>query len=250
MFCYIGKVTFVGDSRSGKTSLIKRYQDNEFNSDPTTTIGVDFTIKEVPPTKTNPNHHKLQIWDTAGQERFTNIITHYFRNSYTIVIVFDLTNRDSFNHIKSWIKTVRAEYEPEHYIVVGNKSDLIKQRKISELEVHEYLAEVSIEYTYIETSAKTNQNVDKIFNTIISKLDETTKQEPSKQKSSKLKNPLSLRKIHFQNGSKQPKSAFTILPTLPTLPTLSYISPFSSREPSLIIAGTSPTRRGNCCTIS
>ncbi len=76
---YISKVIFIGDSRSGKTSIISRYQDNEFYKDPRTTIGVDFTIKEIdaaPPSQ--PSNIKMQIWDTAGQERFESVIKLYF----------------------------------------------------------------------------------------------------------------------------------------------------------------------------
>ena len=188
---YISKVTFIGDSRSGKTSIINRYQDNKFSKDPQSTIGVDFTIKEInadPPRQ--PNNIKMQIWDTAGQERFESVIKLYFRNSYAIVIVFDLTNDDSFKHITDWIHTVRHEYDPELYLVVGNKSDLTPI--ITKTQVHEVLSKVlpKFNYEYLETSAKNNTNITELFKLVIEHINKSTETDPPI-----LKNELSLKKV-------------------------------------------------------
>ncbi len=230
MFCYIAKVTVIGDSRSGKTSIIKRYQDNEFSNDPKTTIGVDFTIKEVDGTPTCPSKLKLQIWDTAGQERFTSVVKLYFRSSYTIVIVFDLTNKDSFDNITKWIKTVRREYEPELFLVIGNKSDLAPV--ITQEFIHDTLSAITpeFEYQYLETSAKKNHNIDKIFTTIIDHLRNTLTTTPPS-----LKNPTSLRQVKLI--SDENSSAFTTV-TETTIRTLSSLTPSLPKIPS----------RSNCCS--
>lgn len=189
---YISKVTFIGNSRSGKTSIIKRYQENKFDYEPNSTIGVDFTIKEIdskPPSQ--PSNIKMQIWDTAGQERFAPVIKLYFKTSYAIVVVFDLTNRPSFEHITNWIRSVRQEYEPEFYVVVGNKSDL-KERIIKEQEVHTILENIrpKFEYKYIETSAKNNTNINALFQLIIDNINSKTQTDPPN-----IKNELSLKKV-------------------------------------------------------
>lgn len=192
---YVSKVTFVGDSRSGKTSIIKRYQENLFSRDTQTTIGVDFTIKEIdasPPEQ--PSSLKMQIWDTAGQEKFSPIIRLYFKSSYAVVIVFDLTNPYSFEHIINWIRSVREEYEPEMYIVVGNKSDLKLKRAVSKQYVHSTLATIkpTFEYKYIETSAKKDYNISQLFDLIIRDINEKTKTTPPS-----IKNELSLKKVNL-----------------------------------------------------
>jgi small GTP-binding protein len=190
---YVSKVTFIGDSKSGKTSIIKRYQENQFSRDTQTTIGVDFTIKEIdasPPEQ--PSNLKMQIWDTAGQEKFAPIIRLYFRNSYAMVIVFDLTNPFSFEHIINWIRSVREEYEPEIYVVVGNKSDLKRKRVVTKQYIHSTLSAIkpTFNYKYIETSAKKNYNISQLFDIIIRDINEKTATTPPS-----LKNELSLKKV-------------------------------------------------------
>ena len=215
---YISKVTFIGDSRSGKTSIIKRYQDNEFSKDPRTTIGVDFTIKEInadPPSQ--PSNIKMQIWDTAGQERFESVVKLYFKSSYAMVIVFDLTQLISFQHIITWIKTVRQEYEPEMFLVIGNKSDL--KRAITPHQVYKTLSNITpqFEYKYLETSAKENLNIDKIFTTIVEHINQTTGSNPPT-----LKNELSLKKVDLITDMSS--SSFNLSAFVPSKPSCCTIS--------------------------
>ena len=198
MFCYIAKVTFIGDSRSGKTSLIKRYQENSFSQVPISTVGVDFSIREI--EQSPPNHPlKLQIWDTAGQERFNSVVQLYFRNSYAIVLAFDLTNKSSFNNLNRWIKLVREEYEPELFIIVGNKSDLSKPA-ITRTDVYHKLIHIEpkIKFKYLETSAKNNKNVDKIFTTITDHINQALTTDPPS-----IKQHTSLRKAERANSPVQ-----------------------------------------------
>lgn len=164
---YIGKVTFIGDSHSGKTSIINRYKNDEFKEEPQITIAVDFTIKEINASAIQPHNIKLQIWDTAGQERFNSVIQLYFKSSYAMVIVFDLTNKESFDHTTNWIKSARQQYEPELFIIVGNKADLTPI--ITEADVHDVMESIcpKLNYKYLETSAKNNTNINKVFQLIV-----------------------------------------------------------------------------------
>jgi small GTP-binding protein len=96
------KMLVIGDSGVGKTCLLLRFSDNSFSTNHLATIGVDFKIKEL--TLSDGKQYKLQIWDTAGQERFRTITHTYYKGAMGIILVFDLTDRDSFNNIQSWIK--------------------------------------------------------------------------------------------------------------------------------------------------
>lgn len=200
---YIGKVTFIGDSHSGKTSIIQRYQEDQFKDDPQTTIGVDFTIKEINASATQPHNIKLQIWDTAGQERFNAVIKLYFKFSYAMVVVFDLTSKESFEHITNWIKSARQEYEPEFFVIVGNKSDLTPV--ITEADVHDTLETIipKFEYTYLETSAKQDVNINKVFQLIIDHINlavlptpNIVSEDTNNEHNPNIKNQKSLKKVN------------------------------------------------------
>jgi len=122
-------------------------------------IGVDFKLKNI---NCDNKRVKLQIWDTAGQERFRTITTSYYKGAQAIVIVFDLTDKDSFDHLKSWLTDIdKHAKEGVLKILVGNKKDLINKRQISE----ELAKEFALKYgmTYIETSAKDSSNVEDLF---------------------------------------------------------------------------------------
>jgi len=122
-------------------------------------IGVDFKLKNI---LVDNKKVKLQIWDTAGQERFRTITTSYYKGAQAIVIVFDLTDKDSFDHLKSWLSDVdKHAKEGVMKVLVGNKSDLTNKRQISEDAAKEFAKKYGMEY--IETSAKDSSNVDDLF---------------------------------------------------------------------------------------
>ena len=105
---------------------------------------------------------KLQIWDTAGQERFRTITTSYYKGAQAIIIVFDLTDKDSFDHLKSWMGDIdKYAKEGVMKVLVGNKSDLVNKREVSDDSAREFARKYGIEY--IETSAKDSSNVDGLF---------------------------------------------------------------------------------------
>lgn len=157
---YIFKLLIIGDSHVGKSSLLMKYIDNDFDDDFNTTIGVDFRIKQV---DIDDKIVKLQIWDSAGQDRFKTITTLYYKNCHGIMIVFDLTDRKSFDNVKMWLKEIEKYCNIENVpkILVGNKNDLDEYRKISFEEIIEFAN--SIDIKYVETSAKCDKNIEKAF---------------------------------------------------------------------------------------
>jgi len=161
---YIFKILVVGNSSSGKTSILNRFVDDNFNQSHISTIGVDLKIKNM---EYNNKNIKLQIWDLAGQERFKTITSSYYKEINAIIIIFDVTNKNSYNSIKNWIDNIYM-FAPKNIdiILVGNKIDLNDIRVIDKIDA-EYLAR-DLDCVYIETSAKDNINVDKLFNIICS----------------------------------------------------------------------------------
>jgi Ras-related protein Rab-8A len=156
------KILVIGDSSVGKSSLLLRYVDDQFSPSFITTVGIDFKIKDVvlPSTGTKV---KLQIWDTAGQERFRTITAAYYRGAMAIVIVYDVTNKQSFSHLTYWVSQV-AEQRHEHppiCVIVGNKSDMVEQRTVGDIEGRRF-AEAN-GCLFAETSAYTGRGVSQLF---------------------------------------------------------------------------------------
>lgn len=156
---YIFKLLMIGDSGVGKSSLMNRFSDNLFNETYINTIGVDFKIRTI---ELNGKVVKLQIWDTAGQERFRTIVSSYYRGAHGIMIVFDITDRDSFANVNMWIEEIK-KYTTSHVknILIGNKTDFENERQVNYADAKEYSDNNNM--IYIETSAKTALNVEKSF---------------------------------------------------------------------------------------
>lgn len=114
------KLIFVGDSAVGKTSIIARIIDNPFNETYHSTINLDNCTKIL---IHNNKKIKLQIWDTAGQEKFRSLITSYIRNASIVVIVYDISNRDSYLHLENWVNYINS-IENTIIVICGNKIDL------------------------------------------------------------------------------------------------------------------------------
>ncbi len=157
------KVIVVGDGDVGKTVLFFRSSKDSFTGDYEKVIGVNFHIKTIDiNTKEGPIKVKLQLWDTGGLEKFTSIRPMYYRDSLGAVLVFDLTNSSSFKHIPQWIEDVRSNVKSEiPLLLVGNKRDLIDQRKVSLEDINSLTRDFNL--YYMETSAKTGEGVDDCF---------------------------------------------------------------------------------------
>ena len=152
------KIILVGDSGVGKTSILKKFINNEFNEDIKCTINIDFFSKSI---KIDKNlYTNLKIYDTAGQEKYRALIKQYYQGTDGIILVFDLTNENSFNKLKSWINEVSDNTEKAQIILVGNKADLI-ERKIDEETAENFAKQRDMKY--IETSAKEGTNILLLF---------------------------------------------------------------------------------------
>jgi len=149
----------IGESGVGKTCLLLRFTDDSFTANHLTTIGIDFKIKII---NLEEKLIKLQIWDTAGQERFRTITKTYYRGAQGYVLVYDITSKDSFDHVKYWLGEIKKngnDFVPK--VIVGNKSDLEDRRLISTEEGKKFAEEKSI--PFMETSAKDGNNVNILF---------------------------------------------------------------------------------------
>ncbi len=160
---YLFKSIVVGDGGVGKTALTLRFSKGFFTEDYKMTIGVDFHVKTISiETSEGFIKCKLQLWDTGGQERFSSIRPMYYRGSLGTILVFDLTNSASFEHLPQWIEEVRANIKAEiPVLLVGNKSDLLDQRAISAEEISKFTNDFNLHY--METSAKTGDGVGDCF---------------------------------------------------------------------------------------
>jgi Ras-related protein Rab-2A len=156
------KYIIVGNSSVGKSCLLLRYTEDKYEPMHDITIGVEFGTKTV---YVDNNTIKIQIWDTAGQESFKSIISSYFRGALGALLVFDLTNKESFNSIKEWMNMVKNKCNtPISFLLVGNKADLENERVITKKEALEFAKNNDMEY--IETSTKTGYNVNIAFNNL------------------------------------------------------------------------------------
>eukprot|EP00659_Diplonema_papillatum_P000755 gene755-biopygen775 len=136
-----------------------RYADDHFEPNFIATIGVDFKLKIV---DVDDAKVKLQIWDTAGQERFCNITRSYYRGSDGILIVYDVTNRDSFSHVTKWIRELDENTEERAVrVLVGNKADLVDKRVVAQEDGRMLAEEHGM--PFFETSALTGDKVDAAF---------------------------------------------------------------------------------------
>ena len=149
----------MGDSGVGKSCIILRYIENNFSTNLMNSIGVDFKLKNI---ELDNKKIKLQIWDTAGQERFRTITTSYYKGAHAILIVFDITDRESFEHVRNWMADIdKFAKEGVLRILVGNKCDLENSRQVKKEEGNEIANKYGIKY--IETSAKETTNIEDLF---------------------------------------------------------------------------------------
>ncbi|KAJ3033557.1 Ras- protein Rab-6A [Rhizophlyctis rosea] len=156
------KLVFLGEQSVGKTSLITRFMYDTFDNTYQATIGIDFLSKTM---YLEDRTVRLQLWDTAGQERFRSLIPSYIRDSSVAVVVYDITNRNSFMNTEKWVDDVRAERGNDVIIVlVGNKTDLSDKRQVSTEEGEKKAKEFNV--MFIETSAKAGYNVKALFRKI------------------------------------------------------------------------------------
>lgn len=163
---YLFKLVLIGDSGVGKSCLLLRFADDAFTESYISTIGVDFRFRTV---KIDKKTVKLQIWDTAGQERFRTITSAYYRGADGIIMVYDVTAQDSFDHVNDWLKEVnRYASEGTCKLLVGNKSDRSTEKVVTAEQAKDFADDIGI--PFLETSAKSAANVEEAFLTMASEL--------------------------------------------------------------------------------
>ena len=125
---HLFKVSLIGDSGTGKTSIMIRFIDDFFTEDTKSTIGVDFKLVSLEMEKNV--YIKMQIWDTCGSERFKSLTSSFIKTCSAFILVFDLTRENTFKNIDSWINIIKENTSPKFFILIGNKSDLVEKRAI------------------------------------------------------------------------------------------------------------------------
>ncbi|KAL3755368.1 hypothetical protein ACJRO7_002419 [Eucalyptus globulus] len=163
---YVFKIVLIGDSAVGKSQLLARFARNEFSVESKATIGVEFQ------TKTLVIDHKTvkaQIWDTAGQERYRAVTSAYYRGAVGAMLVYDMTKRQSFDHMTRWLEELRGHADKNIVIMlVGNKSDLGSLRAVPTEDAQEFAQRESL--FFMETSALEATNVEPAFLTVLTEI--------------------------------------------------------------------------------
>jgi len=165
---YLFKLLLIGDSGVGKSCLLLRFADNTYTDSYISTIGVDFKIRTLDIDRKTV---KLQIWDTAGQERFRTITSSYYRGAHGIIVVYDVTDKVSFNNVKQWLGEIdRYACQSVNKLLVGNKADLVEKKVVEYNEAKEFADSLGI--SFLETSAKSAHNVEESFLTMTRQIKE------------------------------------------------------------------------------
>ncbi|EPB92755.1 Ras-like protein Rab-11A [Mucor circinelloides 1006PhL] len=210
---YLFKIVIIGDSSVGKSNLLSRFTNDEFNLESKSTIGVEFATKNI---KIGEHTIKAQIWDTSGQERYRAITGAYYRGAVGALLVYDITRQSSFQNIDHWLKELRDHSDDKiSLMLVGNKVDLVDSRAVSTEEAGQY-AEDS-EMLFFETSALDATNVDSAFKTVFERI--------------------------YENMPKSVKTADNSNVNAPGQNTIKLSPPTSSQDQST--AGGSPRSGGN-----
>ncbi len=179
------KVLLLGDSSVGKTCFLLRYCDKSFQDAHLSTIGLDYRLKTL--TLKNKKSIKLQIWDTAGEDRFRAITKNYYKGANGIILIYDVTNLQTYENVKNWITQIREEANPNVIIyLAGNKIDIPEESRAVKTSDGQKIAD-EYQLPFKETSAKDGMNVNEIFQELVEKIDEVfSKIEQPKDPKNKL----------------------------------------------------------------
>ncbi|KAJ2952388.1 hypothetical protein O0L34_g4675 [Tuta absoluta] len=168
---YLIKLLCVGDSGVGKTSFLYKYTDGVFHTQFISTVGIDFREKTVMYQQNGRQHRiHLQLWDTAGQERFRSLTTAFYRDAMGFLLLFDLTNEASFLEVRNWIEQLKthALSDDPDIVLCGHKCDLQEKRLVNQNRAREFAKNYNL--PYLETSAKTGQNIDRAIEMLLDKV--------------------------------------------------------------------------------
>ena len=169
---YLIKFIIIGDAAVGKSNLLVRYTSGQFKEEYQLTIGVEFGSNNV---IISDNTYRIQIWDTAGQENFRSITRSYYKNTACAIIVYEISNKKSFENISSWIEECKNTAPKSILMVlVGNKCDLEDNREVTEEEGRQFAEKNGM--LFFETSAKTGKNVEELFKQSVKVIDQKIKE--------------------------------------------------------------------------
>ena len=165
-YAYLFKYIIIGDTGVGKSCLLLQFTDKRFEPVHDLTIGVEFGARMI---NLDNRQIKLQIWDTAGQESFRSITRSYYRGAAGALLVYDITRRETFNHLTRWLDEARQNANPSMVIMlIGNKSDLDHRRQVTREEGEKFARDHGL--IFLETSAKTSSNVEEAFHNTAQKI--------------------------------------------------------------------------------
>lgn len=192
------KLVLLGESSVGKSSLVLRFVKGQFHEFQESTIGAAFLTQTVQIDDTTV---KFEIWDTAGQERYHSLAPMYYRGAQAAIVVYDISNKETFHKAQTWIKELQRQANPNIVIALaGNKLDLANKRAVSYEEAKAYADESSL--LFMETSAKTAANVMDIFTSIAKKLPKSETNDSNGQNVSRSgQNNRNLNLPQSENGS-------------------------------------------------
>ena len=163
------KIVVIGDINVGKTSILSRFRYGSFEQSYMPTLGIDFFTKNL---FYEDKTIRLILWDTAGQERFRSLIPSYLKNADCIIIVYDITNKDSFNSLTNWLSDAKNNtIEGTIFVICGNKIDLKEKRVVTNEEIEEYIKKENL--LYVECSAQNGEGIKELFNLIAKNLGES-----------------------------------------------------------------------------
>ena len=173
------KILILGDTQVGKSCFLTRYADNSFQDEYLSTIGMDYKIKNY--QAEDGSTIKLYIWDTAGQDRFRSITRNYYKGADGIILIYDITKKDTFENVRNWINNIKDE-APDRVvlILVGNKVDDERNRVVPKSEGEEIAKEFNL--PFFECSAKSDINVTPVFDTLIKRIIEVNPKNREGQK--------------------------------------------------------------------
>ena len=162
-------ISIIGDSSTGKTSLIIQFTSSKFDEKMSATIGIDYFMKEV--TCKDGNTYQIKIMDTAGQEQYHSMTLNMLKICKGILLVYSITDKDSFNNLESkWINEINDSVDVNNIpiVLIGNKKDLEDERVIEEQSAREFANKFNLKF--FETSSKTGENVDLAFKELINEV--------------------------------------------------------------------------------
>ena len=192
----IYKIILLGDNPVGKTSILLRYVDRIFREIYLITIGFDQRLKSI--ILKNGKSIKLQIWDTAGQDRFRTLTKNYYKGMHGIILIYDVTDRRTFESIRNWVSIIReVAAEKVTIYLVANKIDMKENRKVEREEGEKLAKELGL--PFIEVSAKDGINVDEIFEDLVERIYKIYGDDP--QSFIKLSLSKSKKKKYCEKGS-------------------------------------------------